>query len=66
MRPARAHAKAFGISSDPSELHDHESTVHAAVVSVDCGVWTVNVGGGTQSYYQLRSVTTIGRESGCS
>ena len=50
MRPARAHAKAFDISSDPSELHDHESTVHAAVVSLDCGVWTVNVGGGTQSY----------------
>ncbi len=65
MRPARAHAEAFDISSDPSELHDHESTVHAAVVSLDCGVWTVNVGGGTQSY-QLRSVTAIERESGCS
>ncbi len=64
MRPAR-HAEAFGISSDPSELHDHESTFHAAVVSVDSGVWTVNVGGGTQSY-QLRSVTAIERESGCS
>ena len=66
MRPARAHAKAFGISCDLSELHDHESTFHAAVVSLDCGVWTVNVRGGTQSYYQLRSVTAMERESGCS
>ncbi len=66
MRPARAHAKAFGIPSDPSELHDHDSTFHAAVVSVDCGVWTVNVGGGTQSCYQLRSATAIEREPGCS
>ena len=66
MRPARAHAEAFDISSDPSELHDHESTVHAVVVSLDCGVWTVDVGGGTQSYYQLRSATAIERESGCS
>ena len=65
MRPARR-AEAFGVSSDPSELHDHESTFHAAVVSVDCGVWTVNVGGGTPSYYQLSSVTAIERESGCS
>ena len=51
MRPARAHAKALDISSDPSELHDHERTLHAAVVSLDCGLWTVNVGGRTQSYY---------------
>ena len=65
MRPARR-AEAFGVSSDPSELHDHESTFHAAGVSLDCGVWTVNVGGRTQSYYWLRSVTPIERESGCS